>query len=195
MSRFLTGAVIVLVAIAVLLFAKHDSDTRRDGRIVILDSLRRQDSIARVGAERALDSARKAVHTASIRLTQVDTLWRTTTHSVTNVVEKIVHDTVMTAEEKVPLLVTQITRLQAVGDSLSRAGRLLQSELATDSMARDNEHALAAKERLAASQEIALLKKQSRHWGLGGSLGYGAMKVGPRVYSGPVLNLGLVYRF
>lgn len=199
-SHVIIALIALAVGIVATLLWKHDADARRDGRIAVLDSLRRQDSIARVTAERKTDSTTKLLAVASVASAKVDTLWRTTTKNVTNTVNSIVHDTVLTAAEKVPLLVAQVTRLQTVGDSVANVNTTLRGRIVADSSAHTAEREASNKELRTATDEIALLKKQSRHWGLGAGLGYGATRVKmpdgtAQVRTGPALMLGVVYRW
>lgn len=196
-SHVVVAAVALLVGVAAALLWRHDADKTRDGRIITLDSLRRQDSIAHVAAIRKADSTVKAVSQASATAGRIDTLWRTTTKTVTNTVKEIVNNPNTTAEEKIPQLVAQITRLTVVGDSLADATTILNQRIRDDSTARVAEREAAAKELRTARQEIDLLKKQSRHWGLGAALGPGvSVQEGNEVkVSKAQLTFGVVFRW
>ena len=174
---------------------KHDADARLDGRIAVSDSLRavqqhRADSLLVVN-----EALAARVAAAASTVLRVDTVVRRRLDTVTSVVTQIVSSSVADT--------TKIRQLVAQIDTLAREARV--AVLAGDNLARVSDSLVIAfaDERRAlqvqvatAVGEISMLKRQSRKWGLGAALGYGAQRASDgAIRAGPVLSVGVVYRY
>ncbi len=160
-----------------------------------MDSARAADSTRRVAAEAKTDLLLGVVDSLSAQVAQADTVWRTTTKTVTNTVNTIVHDTATTDSTKVVLLVGEIGKLQRAGDSLSaRVGDLLPQVAAFKDTLKAERGAWLT-ERTTLTDQVDLLKRKVRAWGFGFALGYGVTKAPDRVIAGPTFAAGLTYHF
>ncbi len=186
------AAAIALAVAVVLFFAwKHDADARRDGQIAMLDADRDtlHHQIDSLTKHSLLMDALVAQGVESV--TVHDTAWKRHSDTVPTLVEHIVHDTVADST-KIRELAALVIETKAKGDSLSRAVDTLLPAVIDLRHALTDERAARDKDRSTATTEIGLLKKQSRRWGLGASLGYDPAKVDWRK---PRLNVGLVVRY
>ncbi len=194
-AKLFAGGIIVAVLVVFGFCVKRDMDTKNGARIAIDDSVRKVQAVAQVVAQKKTDSASHALDTLSRVVQHVDTAWVIRKVAVNTTVERIVHD-VTPDSTKVRQLVVQIGVLEVVGDSLKEANRALFRGDSSFRVAVAGERLAAAATLQTATGEIGLLKHLSRHWGLGGGIGYGATRDGQGIIrAGPTLTVGLVYRF
>lgn len=197
--KLLVGAVVFGLLLIFGFLWKHDGDAKRDGKNQILTAQITVDSIVRDSLIRRSDSLSRVTVAVTDTFTKRDTLWRrhtdTLARTVTNIVTSVVPDSA-----KVAQLAALVLATQAKADSAIRAAEQVAAAAAEERRGFLFERNAWQKERSDQATKITLLEKQSRHWGLGGSFGYGAMPVRmpdgtTSVKTGPVLSVAVVYRY
>lgn len=204
MKNALIAGIVFAALVVGLLLWKHEGDARRDGKIAVLDS-------TRVVQAHTIDSLTKhtdsvAAHTVAVAdtFTKLDTVWRRHSDTVTATIDRIVHDTVADST-KIRELAALSEETKRKADSTIAAAERLRDSVSLLLTSFRNERAGWVKEKGTLTTEIGLLKRQSRHWGLVGALGYGIHPVdttdpttGARhkvIAASPQLTVGLGYRY
>lgn len=187
----------LVVFCAGLLLYVHDRDVRRGERITVLLGQAARDSVVRdsltVITTRSASVAARTVEA----FRAVDTLWRRHVDTLTRQVPSIVQDTALADTAKITALVAIIDTLRRVGDSVTHVAERLAS---ADSLLRANlvaERAAWTVERGTLTAVIRQFKHQDRRCGLGGAIGYGAIRVPSdgTIRTGSALVAGLVCRY
>lgn len=163
--------------------AASDSTTARQAAVI--DSLTRASRVASVVARNAVDT----FHVVQVR-------WRAYRDTLTQTVTAIVHDTLAADSTRIRELAALALATARKADSAIAAGARLAS--AADSLARafTVERAAWGQDRATLAQEVAILKRQGRRWGLVAGIGYGAVRsTGGVVHAGPVIMAGIGIRY
>lgn len=191
-----TAAAGILAAVVVLLFIKHERDARRDGKIEMLTRQVARDSVVVDSLTRVSEKAVAKVAAHLDTFAKLDTAWARHRDTIPKTVERIVHDT--TADStKIRELVALVDETTRKADSTIKAAEAVSLSVRFDLMAAfSKERAAWSVEREHRAEEIALLKKQSRHWGLCAMTGYGATRLQDHtVRAGLQAGAGLCYRY
>lgn len=163
-----------LIAVAILatllvvgLLWKHDGDARRDGQIAMLTTQVTRDSVARDSLTKLTDKATTAVVAKIDTFARVDTVWARHRDTLTATVTKIVHDTAVADTTKIRELSDLVEVTKRKADSTVKAGEeVANAARVTLMQAFAAERKAWSEERSHQQEEITLLKRQSRHWGL-----------------------------
>jgi hypothetical protein len=194
MRSVLYGALVAAVVLVVYFVWAHGKDLRRDQELKDLRAQVSRDSLARVAQVAITDSLRQQVKVQVDTVQQVTTQYNTVVRAVHDTVERILNsaqpDTV-----KVRELVHVIDTLQVAGAREVKACTELAQTCSQLRVQVDSERKAWGGERQDLQRALTLAERLHRHWGLGATCGYGAIKVGPGVQVGPGCLLGLTYRW
>lgn len=188
------AAIAVVVLVVAWAVVEHVRDRRRDAELARLHGVILRDSTARVAAVAKTDSSLVQATQATASTAHAEDAWSAATRraaTVPAIVAAPVHDTI-----KIRELVATVDTLRLAGDSLARAA-------AADTIALQQLHASIIGERAAWQLErtdlaraLQVSEARHRHWGLGATLGYGALRDNAGVvHVGPTLNVGVTYRW
>lgn len=195
MTNKLIGGTVAVVLLVFALLWKHDGDVRRDGRIEELTRQVTLDSIALQAVVRRNDSLSQQADTAATALAKVDTVWRRHSDTITATVHQIV-TSVVPDSEKIKELAALVLATKQKADSLEAASaRAAKLELDLRTGFADERSGWQTERRDMATK-ITLLEKQSRHWGLCGSAGYGPQREHDgAIRLGVNASVGVCYRY
>lgn len=187
-----SAAALVLLA----LLWKHNGDARRDGMI---DALTVQITADSVKVDSLVKASQRAVVAAAARIdtfTKLDTVWSRHRDTVTKAVDRIVRDTIPAAA-KIEQLAALVEETKRKADSTIKAAEAVVVTVRTDLITSFTaERQGWQDERSHMQEKIGLLEKQSRHWGLVVSAGYGPQRERDgAIRLGLNANIGIGYRY
>jgi hypothetical protein len=198
LEQRLTWAQRIASALGVLLIigllVAHVRDRAKDARIAELRGRITADSALRVAAQARTDTAVIRAVRAVEETVRADSGWTSAKRVAARMPAMVAStkpDTV-----KIRELVATIDTLVVAGDQLQRAAAADTAAIAQLGATFIVERSAWDLERADLARALKVSESRSRHWGLGGSVGYAVIRDGAGVVRvGPGVTLGITYRW
>jgi hypothetical protein len=187
-------AVAAGVALALAFIVEHIRDAGRDAELLRLEGVVSRDSTARVAAAAKTDTAIAHADTTVRNSARADSGWnraRAAAARVPAIIASTKPDTV-----KIRELVATVDTLRIEGNSLQKAAAADTAAIVQLQVSFADERKTWKTERGDLARALQVSESRRRHWGLGATAGYGAVRDNAGVVrSGPSVTVGLTYRW